>query len=125
MVEFQVPNTQAIVDHIRGLADQYPAATSKAIQRVLWEVLTESKKMCPVKTGYLRGSGYVSEPVIGYGQILASIGYSAEYAYWVHELIENYHHAPTQAKYLEIPLWMARHNIAQAVHDEVNRILGI
>lgn len=125
MVEIQVPNAQAIVDHIRGLADKYPDQVSVALERVLLLILEESKKICPVKTGYLRGSGYVAQPVIGYGQILASIGYSAEYAWWVHECIDNYHHPPTQAKYLEVPLQMYSKNIAQAVHDEVNRILGI
>lgn len=88
-------------------------------------ILTESKKICPTKTGYLRGSGYVTEPVFGYGQILASIGYSAEYAYWVHELTENAHHPPTKAKFLEEPLQMYGPKIAQAVHEETNRILGI
>jgi len=113
------------VDHLRGLADQYPGEVSIALQRVLEEILTESKKICPVKTGYLRGSGYVSEPVLGYGQILATIGYSAEYAWWVHENLEAYHHPPTKAKFLEEPLQMYSKNIPEAVHSEVNRILGI
>jgi hypothetical protein len=85
----------------------------------------ESKKICPVKTGYMRGSGYVTEPIIAYGQILVSIGYSAEYSWWVHENLEAHHHPPTKAKFLEEPLQMYSKNIPQAVHDEVNRILGI
>ena len=113
------------MDHLGGLADQYPDAVSVALQRVLEEILTESKKICPVKTGYLRGSGYVSEPIIGYGQILTTIGYSAEYAWWVHENLEANHHPPTKAKFLEEPLQMYSKNIPQAVHNEVNRILGI
>jgi len=98
---------------------------SVAIKRVFEYILTESKMICPVKTGYMRGSGYVSEPVIGYGQILASIGYSAEYAWWVHENMEAYHHPPTKAKFLEEPLQMHGPKIAQAIHEETNRILGI
>ena len=111
------------MDHLRGLADQYPDAAAIAAQRVFWEILVESKKECPVKTGFMRGSGYVTEPVIAYGQILLTIGYSAEYAWWVHELIENYHHPPTKAKFLEEPLQRYSGNIIQAVKDEVDRII--
>ena len=98
---------------------------SVAIKRVFEYILTESKMICPVKTGYMRGSGYVSEPVIGYGQILASIGYGAEYAWWVHENMEAYHHPPTKAKFLEEPLQMYGPKIARAIHEKTNRILGI
>ena len=96
-----------------------------AVQRSFEYILAESKKICPVETGFLRGSGYVTEPVIAYGQILLSIGYGAGYAYWVHELIENYHHPPTKAKFLEEPLQIHAKLIPQAIHDEVNKILGI
>jgi len=116
---------QAIVDHLRGLADQYPDAVSIALQRPLWEILGISKQQCPVKTGYMRGSGYVTEPVVAYGQILVTIGYSAGYSWWVHENLEAYHHPPTKAKFLEEPLQMYSKNIPEAVHSEVNRILGI
>lgn len=109
--------------HLSKLAEQYPDATSLALKRTFEAILTESKKICPVKTSYLRGSGYVSDPVIGYGQILLTIGYSAEYAYWVHELIDNYHRPPTRAKFLEEPLQLYSPNIVQAVKEEVDRII--
>lgn len=120
-----MPNAEAIVAQLRELADRYPEETSYAIGRVLLEILAESKKICPVKTGYLRGSGYVADPIIAYGQILASIGYSAEYAYWVHECVENYHHPPTKAKFLEEPLQMYGQNIPKAIHSEVMKLLGV
>jgi len=121
-----MPNVQAIVDQLRVLADQYPEVTALALQRVMYEILTESKKMCPVKTGYLRGSGYFSYPTLEPERIHMSIGYTAEYAWWVHENLEVHHPAAgTKAKFLEEPLQMYSKNIPEAVHREVNRLLGI
>jgi hypothetical protein len=53
------------------------------------------------------------------------MGYSAEYAWWVHENMEANHHPPTKAKFLEEVLQMNGSRITQAIHIEVNRILGI
>ena len=118
-----MPNVQAIVDHLRRLEEQYPATVPIAVQRVFLEILSISKKECPVETGYLRGTGYVSEPVSSYGQFLISIGYSAGYSWWVHELIANYHHPPTKAKFLEEPLQMYAKNIPMAITNEINRLV--
>jgi hypothetical protein len=125
MADIQIQTTREIVERLTDFADRYPYQVRVAVIRVLQEILTESKKICPTKTGYLRGSGYVADPGVEDGRITAYIGYSAGYAWWVHELIENYHHPPTQAKFLETPLQMYGDNIPQAVVDEVNRILGV
>ena len=82
--------------------------------RVVGQVITEEANtifgkaliLTPVDTGALRGSGGVSAPMqtqAGIGVDIFFGGPSAPYAMYVHEIIGNYHNAPTQAKYLEQP----------------------
>lgn len=84
-------------------------------------ILTQSRELCPVDTGALRASGYVSVPVrqgqylvmeIGYGGVAAQVnpktGQSTDgYALIVHENLEAFHPVG-QAKYLEVPFNAAR-----------------
>lgn len=82
--------------------------------RVVGQVITEEANtifgkaliLTPVDTGALRGSGGVSAPMqtqAGIGVDIFFGGPAAPYAMYVHEIIGNYHNAPTQAKYLEQP----------------------
>jgi hypothetical protein len=116
MTEIVVGTPMEIVDRLRKLADEYPGEMARAIFQELSVVMTKSKTMCPVDTGALRGSGHVEEPIIEGGLVSARIGYSANYAWYVHELIDNYHAPPTQAKFLEVPL-------VDALPDMLTRII--
>lgn len=51
----------------------------------------------PVKTGYLKSTGRIVRNSIG----TLSIVYTAPYAKYVHEIIDNGHKLPTRAKFLE------------------------
>lgn len=70
-------------------------------------VMAASKRLVPVDTGTLRGSGIVSA-VSKEGTtlmiVLAYGGPAAPYALAVHERLAAYHNPPTQAKYLEQPM---------------------
>ena len=88
--------------------------SGKDAGRVVGQVITEEANtifgkalvLTPVDTGALRGSGGVSAPMqtqTGIGVDIFFGGPAAPYALYVHEIIGNYHNAPTQAKYLEQP----------------------
>lgn len=88
--------------------------SGKDAGRVVGQVITEEANtifgkaliLTPVDTGALRGSGGVSAPIQtqqGIGVDIFFGGPAAPYALYVHEIIDNYHNAPTQAKYLEQP----------------------
>jgi hypothetical protein len=91
----------------RRIAD----ATAEALWQELRLTLNESQRRVPVDTGYLRGSGYVAEPVALGDRVIGSVGYSAEYAYAVHEIPPYYiatrekrrgaHHSSGTWKFLE------------------------
>lgn len=56
-----------------------------------------SQKYVPVDSGHLKSTGKIVKNSIG----TYSIVYSADYAVYVHEIVENKHEAPTRAKFLE------------------------
>lgn len=57
---------------------------------------------CPVDTGHLRGSCQMYEGKTGKKKYSVVIGYTAEYAIYVHEIASNYHPHGSW-KFLEIP----------------------
>lgn len=101
--------------------------TPLAVSQAVWEeanlIFAKSQRLVPVDTGVLRGSGGVSspQPMAGGGTYVDIFygGPAAPYALYVHEIIENYHKAPTQAKYLEQPFMesipMLQRNIARRI----------
>jgi len=78
------------------------------IEKILWEegqrIMNESVQICPVDTGRLRSSRYVRAPKTHGNETTVEMGYDTDYAIFVHENLEAFHKAPTQAKFLETPI---------------------
>ena len=124
MVEISVDGPEEIASRLDNLVRGYPTEGKNAMWLEMAKVMNEALRLCPVDTGYLRGSRVVEEPSNLYdGTIMATIGFSAEYAYWVHELTGNYHNPPTQAKFLEVPLLKALPTLAEKVADRIEWLL--
>ena len=85
-------------------------------------ILEESLKLCPIDTGYLRSTGKIVVQGSGYG-IQVTVGYSADYAVYVHENLEAYHNPPTQAQFLSEVLRRYRGDISQKIKSEVHAAL--
>ncbi len=115
MTEIHIENPREIVERLNRLLVEYPDEVKNAVWLELAKVLNESKRLCPVDTGALRGSGYVPEPEASDGNIRATIGYSQGYAWYVHENLLANHEPPTQAKFLELPLIDALPDITEAI----------
>jgi len=102
-------------------------AIGQAIYEEATTIFNQSQVLVPVDTGALRGSGGVSAPQSTPSGVAVDIFYggpAAPYALYVHEMLDNYHEAPTQAKFLEAPL-MARlpeieKNLARRIIDIIN-----
>jgi len=124
MVEITITRPIEIVERLNQLLVEYPEQVKNAVWEELQTVLVESKKECPVDSGALRGSGHVPEPEVTDGNIRATIGYSQGYAYWVHELIDNWHEPPTKAKYLEDPLMAALPTITEKIIERVEAMIA-
>ena len=102
-----------------------PKAVAQAIYEEAQVIFAKSQILVPVDTSALRGSGDVSA-IQGSGQgMYVDIFYggpAAPYALYVHEIIGNYHKAPTQAKYLEQPFM---ESLAQIQNNISRRIIHI
>jgi hypothetical protein len=102
-----------------------PKAVAQAIYEEAQVIFAKSQVLVPVDTSALRGSGDVSA-IQGSGQgVYVDIYYggpAAPYALYVHEIIGNYHKAPTQAKYLEQPFM---ESLAQIQNNISRRIMHI
>jgi len=109
---------------LRAAQQNAPKAVAQAIYEEAQVIFAKSQILVPVDTSALRGSGDVSA-IQGSGRnVYVDIYYggpAAPYALYVHEIIGNYHKAPTQAKYLEQPfmesLAKIQNNISRRIID--------
>ena len=124
-INITVTSPEQLAAQLREFARDFPTAVEASSWEEMRLVMNESQKLCPVEFGFLRGSGYVSDPVImADGTILISIGYSSEYAVYVHEIVTNYHKPPTMAKFLELPLIYRRDRMLRNIIARINSRLG-
>jgi len=97
-----------------------------AIERILWEegqkVMNESVPLCPIDTGRLRASRYVRTPKTTGNRTTMELGYSTDYAVYVHENLEAYHKPPTQAKFLETPLRQHLPEIEKLIGEAIEEV---
>lgn len=97
-------NTDAVLQRLLGnrYYDTLPYLSKETISTtnvyltVAQKILERSLDYVPYDTGKLRNSAYIKPFSTGF-----EIGYTAEYATYVHEIGFNYHEPPTQYKYLE------------------------
>lgn len=131
MIEFKgefVGLTQAIT----GLA-KLERGQAEAVARGAYgwyeEVMTESKKECPVDTGALKSTGHVEKPVIEGGVVTVVGGYGGPaqgknagkevgYAAEVHENLAA-HHKVGKAKFLEDPINEAWPKLDAVIAEEI------
>lgn len=125
-ISIQIGSPEELSKQLRAFAIAYPDAVKTATWEEMQAILGESVKMCPIEFGRLRASGYVTEPNIGPdGSITAEIGYSTDYAVYVHEILTNYHKPPTQAKFLEVPLLAHAGSMLRNIVSRVNSKIGV
>lgn len=106
--------TQAIRSQMEAIEKTYIQFTKhiddqtiQVLYNALEPTFEKSQDYCPMDTGALRESGYISEErVRGVNKI--EIGYGAggdpDYAAFVHEITEYAHKAPTRSKFLQAAL---------------------
>ncbi len=124
-ISLTVRSPEELANQLRAFAGSFPETVKVSTWEEMQVILGESIKICPVEFGPLRASGYVSEPEIGPdGSIKVKIGYSKDYAVYVHEILTNYHNPPTSAKFLEIPLISHSSSMIGNIVDRVNLNLG-
>lgn len=113
MIDFKIiiPDIAGFVARLKKMTAVQNAAMERAIDYFLLSVLRDSKDKpprVPVDTGFLQSTGYTEPAKIEGKHILASIGYSANYAVYVHDnlngRIKHYKRPGSGAKFLSTHL---------------------
>lgn len=117
------------VKNLEQKGEQVKSALLQVIQEYAQRIFAESQTLVPVATGALRSSGVIATARDTYTQevVGTSITYGGDgvdYAVVVHEDLSFQHSAPTQAKYLEVPMLRNAKPLAEAVRERLRVILG-
>lgn len=107
---------------LEELAAVVPEEVAEALYREGEGVMSDSKRMTPVDTGFLRASGYVNEPGAG-PAIEVELGYWARYAAPVHDRT-NARHANGSALFLQMALDEHVPGMGRRIVDRVMARLG-
>jgi hypothetical protein len=105
-------------------------AMQKALEQIILEVYKESQILVPVKTGALKASGRITKATEAFenGIYDVNVEYGndtdVDYAVYVHEDLTKFHQAPTQAKFLEIPLARNRERIVELLKSNIGKAWG-
>lgn len=122
-------NVMGAEDLAKALS-RVPNNTEQVLSKALYEegqmAFAESQKLTPIDTGALRGSGVLHTPNIEKNKISVALTYggpAAPYALFVHEILTSYHAAPTQAKYLELPVARRSEYLVRNLATRINHMI--
>jgi len=125
-IKMELFGDKELINALKKGGEKSPHAIAQAIWEEANLIFAKSQVLVPVDTGVLRGSGGVSAPQQGPQGYFVDVFYggpAAPYALFVHEIIENYHKPPTQAKYLEQPLMEAQAELQSRIKDRIISII--
>jgi len=101
-------------------------ATRKSLNESGEQVMTEAKRVTPVDTGTLRGSGHVKSPTVTRTRVEVILGFggaASAYALYQHERTDLNHPGQGQAKYLERPFNAATSRIQRKLASDLKRAM--
>lgn len=128
-----------MVQQLRRYGSAVQEALPAALHLEAERIVTEAKKLTPVRTGALRASGHVQPPEVSRGRVSVTLGFGGPagsgnvgdtnvadvgYAVIVHENLTAYHPVG-QAKYLEEPLRAAEPQLAKRIAQNVRSVIGV
>jgi hypothetical protein len=103
--EFEFEGEEEVMAKLQRLFPEFKDAAKQGLADWGDDVISAAKRITPVDTGALRASGYTA-PVQDIGDgISLELGYSAEYAGFVHEN-RTARHETGRAGFLEEPLML-------------------
>lgn len=106
-----------------GHHQRVTAAAVRAVDVFGEAVLKDAKQLTPVDTGFLVASGTTLPATVNGEQIDKQIGFNADYAAPVHEILTS-HHPQGQAKFLETALRNAAPKFGKFIGDRVRAETG-
>ena len=117
---------QLLANALKRIPSHMPNILEKSIYEEANVIFNESQKLVPVDTGALSASGFVHAPRRENNRVFVRVTYggsAAHYALYVHENLYARHTAPTQAKYLETPLYRQLPVIIRNLTIRINHMM--
>lgn len=100
-IKLKVEGLSLLQRGLMTVSRKYNKGYQAALEAALLRVLNTATAYCPIDTGYLRSTGFTQITGSGFNT-RGYVGFSAEYAMYVHENVHHSFKAPgTSAKYLE------------------------
>jgi hypothetical protein len=120
MITKDITSVKEITQDMKRIQNMYPSAIAGALTDEAWLIMNMSQDQCPVEFGRLRATGQVGVPENNGNSTSIKMGYSTDYAIYVHENLEARHLAPTKAKFLEDPVDFYRWGFMDRVGRRIN-----
>ncbi len=107
-----------VVRELRKGGKKKREALARGMMRAGLFLQRESQKIVPVDTGALRNSAFTRKTGTP-RRPQVSVGYTVDYAIFVHENLSARHKAGKQAKFLEAPARLNRSKLIKIIEEEV------
>lgn len=119
-ITVQTKGVQSLLRKIDRLQKGYSRGVERGVYKAGLFLQRESQKIVPVLTGNLRLSAFTRKEGKGTGTQVR-VGYTANYAVFVHENLTARHKPGKQAKFLETPAREKRDEIAAIIANEIRQ----
>lgn len=119
-MKITITGKSQVLQKLKSDIDKKQKATQQGMRAATLLVKGVSLPLTPHESGHLRESCYTDVKIKGSflgltsAKVVGIIGYTADYAVYVHERTELHHEPPTQAKFLET-----------AIKQTENEIIGL
>lgn len=109
-----------VLKNIRAVKKEHAAAVERGLVKAGLFLQRASQKIVPVDTGALKNSAFTRKEGEGL-KTKVRVGYTKEYAIYVHENLEARHRPGKTAKYLERPARQLRKQMLEIVSKEIEK----
>lgn len=126
-IELTLTGVPDVVEKLALLQQAAPEAYAIALYQEGELLRGEAQALTPVKTGVLKASAFVNEPVAVEGAISVTVGFggaASAYAVRQHEDL-SFRHRVGQAKFLEQPFLQRAKTLAENIAASMKRALGL
>lgn len=115
-----VKGLKQLLNQLEHRKEVYENAVEEAFRWGVKEIKKRSQKIVPWDTWYLHDTAFTAVEGRGFDTV-ARAGYTAYYAIYVHENLENKHKPGRTAKFLTIPLHDVRPLVIQRIQNRVKQ----
>ena len=117
-IQLKMTGLQGLEKAVAQKNYRYGRGYKRGLQKACRYVLGLTQRIVPVRTGYLKSTANWEVKGDGF-RAYGLIGYSAEYAMYVHENVHHTFKKGKSAKFIQKPIEQSREKINQIIRDEM------